>query len=125
MNEVLIPNKDTFKQIYHPSLLETDKEIYDLVKCKKHGGYGGIILLTFNHIDEAKKFYENIKLYKGTGLTSNLTLIWQYYLGMDTKRYEMNYGCEFDKTMLRISVGLEDPKKLIEIFQDVIQEMKN
>ena len=125
LNEVLIPNKDTFKQIYHPSLLETDKEIYDLVKCKKHGGYGGIILLTFNHIDEAKKFYENIKLYKGTGLTSNLTLIWQYYLGMDTKRYEMNYGCEFDKTMLRISVGLEDPKKLIEIFQDVIQEMKN
>lgn len=63
-------------------------------------------------------------MYKGVGLTANLTLIWQYYLGMDTKRYEMDYDCEFDKTMLRISVGLEDPRKLIQIFKDVIKEMK-
>lgn len=125
LDEVLIPNKNLFKKIYHPSLLEADKEIYDLVRYKKHGGYGGIILLTFNQIDEAKKFYEKIKLYKGVGLTANLTLIWPYYLGMDTKRYEVEYSCEFDKTMLRISVGLEDPKKLIEIFRDVIKEITN
>lgn len=125
LNEVLLPNKHIFKKIYHPSLLETDKDIYDLVKSKKHGGYGGIILLTFNQLNEAKKFYENIKLYKGTGLTANLTLIWPYYLGMDTRRYEMNYDCQFDKTMLRVSVGLEDPKKLIKIFNDVIKVLQN
>lgn len=122
MQDVFIPNKSQFKEIYHPSLPHSGQETYDLVKCKKHGGYGGIILLTFHSLEEAKQFYNNVKLYKSIGLGTNLTLLWPYYLGMDTKEYELKYGCEFDKTMIRICIGLEDPKVLSDTFLNALKK---
>lgn len=124
MQDIFIPNKAQFKEIYHPSLLHAGQDAYDLVKCKKYGGYGGIILLTFNSIEESKQFYDNINLYKGIGLGTNLTLAWPYYLGLDVKEYESKYQCQFDKTMIRICIGLEDPKILTDIFKDVLQKTK-
>ncbi|WBF14763.1 hypothetical protein N7582_004234 [Saccharomyces uvarum] len=112
-----------FKKIYYPNL--TSKETltnYDMVRCKKEGGYGGLFSLTFHDEDHAEAFYDNLQLNKGPSLGTNFTLVFPYTLM--TYYHEMAMAEKFgvERNLLRISVGLENQLTLGKIFQKAIDQ---
>ncbi|AMD22100.1 HGL240Cp [Eremothecium sinecaudum] len=124
LKDTLIPFEGKlFKKIYYPSLTsEETKRNYDAVKCSPNGGYGGLFSLTFLHEKQAKTFYNELKLSKGPSLGTNFTLACPYtvlahYAEIDEVAM---YGIE--KSLVRVSVGLEDIEYLKKAFLHAAEE---
>ncbi|QHS75203.1 putative cystathionine gamma-synthase SPAR_M00480 [Saccharomyces paradoxus] len=112
-----------FKKIYYPNL--TSKETltnYDMVRCKKEGGYGGLFSLTFHDEGHAAAFYDNLKLNKGPSLGTNFTLAFPYTLMTYYHELDMAEKFGVERNLLRISVGLESQSILGKIFQEAIDK---
>jgi cystathionine beta-lyase/cystathionine gamma-synthase len=62
----------TVKQVYYPKYSET-RPYYD--KCRTpHGGYGGLLSVTFYAKKDAVTFFDNLDAVKGPSLGTNFTL---------------------------------------------------
>ncbi|CEP60965.1 cystathionine gamma-synthase LALA0_S02e03708g [Lachancea lanzarotensis] len=123
LDNVLIPQEGKlFKKIYHPSLTsqETTKN-YDAVKCTK-GGYGGLFSLTFYSETQAQVFFDTLQLCKGPSLGTNFTLACPYAILAHYSELDevAKYGVE--RNLVRVSVGLESPEALKEVFRHAVTE---
>ena len=106
------------KQVNYPKYSES-KPFYDACKLPD-GGYGGLLSATFYSISDAEAFYDNLDTHKGPSLGTNFTLsspfvLLAHYAELD---WAAQYGCE--ASLVRFTVGLEDTKRLKEVFQTAL-----
>ncbi|PPJ54503.1 hypothetical protein CBER1_02473 [Cercospora berteroae] len=103
------------KQVNYPKY-SPSKDNYDACRLPD-GGYGGLLSATFHSVEDAAIFYDNLNTHKGPSLGTNFTLsspfvLLAHYLELD---WAAKYGCEV--SLVRFSVGLEDPGQLIKVFR--------
>ena len=78
-------------------------------KYKNAGaGYGGIISVEFETIEEAKIFYNSLTCKKGPSLGTNYTLACPYTMLAHYYERDFAENCGVPFHLIRISVGLED-----------------
>ncbi|KAH6917798.1 cystathionine gamma-synthase [Coprinopsis sp. MPI-PUGE-AT-0042] len=85
------------------------------------GGFGGLFSLTFTSLEASRAFFDNLPSYKGPSLGTNFTLacpftILAHYTELD---WAEQYGV--DRGLIRISVGLEDTKTLLDAFETAVK----
>nr|POE93265.1 cystathionine gamma-synthase [Quercus suber] len=103
------------KQVNYPKYSDT-KEYYDACRLPE-GGYGGLLSATFHRMEDAQVFYDHLNTQKGPSLGTNFTLsspfvILAHYTELD---WAAQFGC--DATLVRFSVGLEEPEVLKQVFE--------
>lgn len=122
MNELLLSNEGKiFKKIYYPTV--SSKETfanYESVRTER-GGYGCMFSMTFYSEEEAKTFYNSLKVFKGPSNGTNFTLACPYV--QLAHRFELEEVSEYgaDPSLIRISVGLEDTQWLLDVFSSAIE----
>lgn len=103
------------KKVYYPELCET-RANYDDCRLPT-GGYGGLLSAMFQSVDHSAAFYDALDTAKGPSLGTNFTLSSPYV--MLAHYTELDWVKQFglDASLIRFSVGLEDPDELIKTFQ--------
>ncbi|KAM5364357.1 hypothetical protein ACJZ2D_011554 [Fusarium nematophilum] len=95
-------------QINHPSLGPTSPW-YE--RCRRQeGGYGNVLSVVFHNPDSAQRFYDSLDVCKGSSFGTNFTLAIPY---VQLACYWTQEKCEkygLPRHIIRISVGLENPK---------------
>jgi cystathionine gamma-synthase len=106
------------KQVYYPRDSPT-RAFYDHCRLP-NGGYGGLASATFHSVKDAELFYDALQTSKGPSLGTNFTLASPFVLLAHYGELEWaaQYGCE--QSLVRFSVGLEDPETLVKTFQDAL-----
>ncbi|QLL32449.1 hypothetical protein HG536_0C06180 [Torulaspora globosa] len=124
LQNVLIPQSGKlFKKIFYPSLTSRETKLhYDAVRCKADGGYGGLFSLTFYRLEQARAFFDALHLCKGPSLGTNFTLACPYAILAHYRELDQvaRYGVE--RSLVRVSVGLENKNYLCQVFQDAIDK---
>lgn len=124
INELLLPLEgEKIKKIYYPSV--SSKETltnYETVRNEK-GGYGCLFSISFFSEKDAKAFYDSLKVFKGPSNGTNFTLACPYVHLAHHSELEEVSGFGVDPNFIRVSVGLEDTKWLIEVFSNAIEAM--
>ena len=94
------------KQVYYPSHRESLKN-YDACRNPR-GGYGGLLSVTFQEVEQAVAFFDALLVQKGPSLGTNFTLSCPYTILAHYGELEWaaRFGVEAD--LIRISFGLED-----------------
>ncbi|KAI8720300.1 hypothetical protein NCS52_00475000 [Fusarium sp. LHS14.1] len=102
------------KSIYYPKYNES-KPHYEAVRLP-NGGYGGLLSVVFYHKAQAQAFFDALPLAKGPSLGTNFTLCSPYALLAHYQ--ELDWAAQFgvDPDLVRVSVGLEEPAELENIF---------
>ncbi|KAF2277560.1 cystathionine gamma-synthase [Westerdykella ornata] len=107
------------KQVYYPKYSPT-RQYYD--RCRNPGGgYGGLLSVTFHTKQDAVAFFDNLDTVKGPSLGTNFTLsspyvILAHYGELD---WAASWGVESD--LVRVSVGLEEANKLVQVFRRALE----
>jgi cystathionine gamma-synthase len=107
------------KHVYYPKI-SSSRANYDACRNPK-GGYGGLLSVTFQHPDQAVRFFDTLEVQKGPSLGTNFTLacpftILAHYTELD---WTSSWGVEPD--LVRVSVGLEDPEDLAGRFDRALK----
>ena len=110
------------KKVFYPKL-NPSRANYDAFRTAE-GGYGGLLSIVFHNDAHAIIFYDAIETAKGPSLGTNFTLtspytILAHYTEMD---WAEKYGVE--RGLVRISVGLEEKERLIEIFESALDAVR-
>lgn len=102
----LLHHSPATKAVYYPKL-RPSKTNYDACR-NPGGGYGGLLSVTFNHIQEAVVFFDTLAVLKGPSLGTNFTLACPYVIL--AHYHELEWAAKFgvEPDLVRISVGLED-----------------
>jgi cystathionine gamma-synthase len=110
------------KQVYYPKN-RPSKAYYD--QCRNAGGgYGGLLSVTFRHVEEAVVFFDALEVQKGPSLGTNFTLSSPYTI---LAHYdELDWAAQFgvDADLVRISVGLENDADLAAIFERALSAVE-
>ena len=85
-------------------------------------GYGGLFTLEFSSIAVAAAFFDASHVHKGPSLGANITLLQPYVQTVFFKEKEWAARNGVDETIVRVSVGLEDEKLLLDAFKVAIRE---
>lgn len=85
------------------------------------GGFGGLFSLTFAGQRAAEAFYDALACAKGPSLGTNITLACPYTIlaHYDELDWAAQYGVP--KSLVRVSVGLEDASWLQTVFSDALK----
>ncbi|KAI9483209.1 MAG: pyridoxal phosphate-dependent transferase [Benjaminiella poitrasii] len=118
--------------VTHPKV---EKVFYPKYVCRKHfdsikvnsdtAGYGGLFSILLKDEKSAAAFYNHLHCAKGPSLGTNFTLcspytILAHYNELD---WAEQYGvCRY---LVRVSVGLEDKQKLINMFSEALDSIYN
>lgn len=110
------------KRVYYPKL-NPSRSNYDAFRTAE-GGYGGLLSIVFHNDAHAVIFYDAIETAKGPSLGTNFTLtspytILAHYTEMD---WAEKFGVE--RGLVRISVGLEEKERLVEIFDSALDAVR-
>lgn len=106
------------KTVYYPKY--TTAQHY--ARCKRPGGgFGGLFSVTFHDPRVSQAFFDALPCHKGPSLGTNFTLACPYtilghYVELD---WAAEYGVE--KDLVRVSVGMEDQKVLLEGFEKALK----
>ena len=110
------------KQVYYPKY-RPSKIYYE--QCRNvGGGYGGLLSVTFKHVEEAVVFFDALEVQKGPSLGTNFTLSSPYTI---LAHYdELDWAAQFgvDADLVRISIGLEKATDLTAIFERALQAVE-
>ncbi|KAL6946947.1 hypothetical protein ACO0QE_001803 [Hanseniaspora vineae] len=111
-----------FAKIYYPkhTSLETKKNYENVMTST--GGYGEVFSLVFHNLPQAKAFFNNLKLCKGPSLGTNFTLSCPYTIIAHYNELEEVAKYDVAKTLVRVSVGLEDQEYLEKVFLFAIEQ---
>ena len=106
------------KEVYYPKL-NPSRNYYDACKTTT-GGYGGLLSVTFHDPQHAQIFFDDLKIQKGPSLGTNFSLacpfvILAHYTELD---WVQKFGV--DPYLVRISVGLEEPRELSAICSSAL-----
>ncbi|KAJ2960124.1 hypothetical protein NQZ79_g4490 [Umbelopsis isabellina] len=109
------------KDVYYPKYICNDN--YEALKTSD-GGYGGLFSIVLDTEEDASAFYDNLACAKGPSLGTNFTLASPYAI---LAHYtELDWALEFGvpRHLIRVSVGLEDREKLLNIFESALNATK-
>lgn len=118
ISEILI-NSPLVKTVHYPKHNES-KANYDAVKLPS-GGYGGLLSVVFHRKEHAVVFYDSIETAKGPSLGTNFTLTSPYVVLAHYAELDWAASLGVDPDLIRISVGLEDTDRLVEIFRSALR----
>ncbi|SSD59672.1 related to Cystathionine gamma-synthase [Saccharomycodes ludwigii] len=126
VNEVLMPYKGKlFKGVNYITTKDDDDnetlKNYTAIKNPVDGGYGTLCSVTFYDLEKAKAFYDNLKVCKGPSLGTNFTLSCPYTLLAHYFDLEEAAEHGLDKTLIRISIGMENREELKTVFNKAIK----
>ncbi|PVH78483.1 putative cystathionine gamma-synthase [Cadophora sp. DSE1049] len=116
----LLLNHLSVEQVNHPSLGPTSPW-YEKVK-RRDGGYGNVLSVVFRSADFARRFYDSLDVCKGSSFGTNFTLAVPY---VQLACYWDQDKCEkygLPRHIIRISVGLEDPKEIVGRIEAALRE---
>ena len=94
--------------VLHPSKCKNFQSL-----MKPGAGYG--CLLSFQlkgDLEKTKRFYDSLRVCKGPSLGTNFTLACPYVLLAHYQELEWAKDCGLPSSLMRVSVGLEEPKEL-------------
>jgi len=111
----LLQNCDLIAQVYHPSISPT-KHHYDSIR-NADGGYGGLISFVFHEEAAAICFFNTVNIHKGPSLGTNFTLACPYAILAHYHELDEIAQWGVDRNLIRISIGLEEPRDLLAILQ--------
>lgn len=106
------------EQVWYPQW--KCREAYDALRTPE-GGYGSLItFLTKNHLESAAHVYDALEVCKGPSLGTNFTLASPFTLLAHYR--ELDWAARYGvlSTMIRISIGLEDPEELWQRFEKAL-----
>ena len=110
------------KKVYYPKY-RPSKIYYD--QCRNaNGGYGGLLSVTFKHVEEAVIFFDALEVEKGPSLGTNFTLSCPFVI---LAHYgELDWAAQFgvDADLVRVSIGLENTAELTAIFERALTAVK-
>ncbi|KAK9681201.1 Cystathionine gamma-synthase [Basidiobolus ranarum] len=107
-------------KIYYPKY--NMRESYDSYKSLE-GGYGGLFSIILESEEAATQFFDNLECAKGPSLGTNFTLVCPYTI---LAHYtELDWASQFGITryLVRVSVGLESPEYLLQVFKDALDHI--
>lgn len=125
LTKVLLPEEGKLiKKVYYPTVSseETFKN-YERVR-NRQGGYGCLFSIAFHNEEDAKCFYDSLKVFKGPSNGTNFTLACPYvHLAHHFELVEVaELGA--DPNLVRVSVGLEEFQGLREVFLNALEVTK-
>lgn len=100
------------KAVYYPKTSPT-RANYDAYR-NPNGGYGGLLSVTMKQPEHAVTFFDALEVEKGPSLGTNFTLCCPYVILAHYSELEWASQFGIDPDLVRISVGLEDQKDLID-----------
>ena len=103
-------------RVLHPEFCSNFNKI-----MRPNAGYG--CLLSFElkgGLEQAKTFYDSLKVCKGPSLGTNFTLVSPYVLLAHYNELEWAEECGVSPSLLRVSVGLEEPSSLWGTFKNAL-----
>ena len=117
------PASSAIKTVFYPKYITRENyERCRITDAEDHhddepGGFGGLFSLTFASSGASRAFFDALPFQKGPSLGTNFTLACPYtilahYTELD---WAAQYGVE--EGLVRISVGMEDVRTLLEGFE--------
>ncbi|KAK9241017.1 pyridoxal phosphate-dependent transferase [Lipomyces kononenkoae] len=109
------------KNVFYPKLSST-RQFYD--DCRtENGGYGGLLSIVFQEPHNAQAFFDAVHTAKGPSLGTNFTLLCPYTViaHFNEQDWASEYGV--DPFLVRVSVGLENTKDLVETFSNALETL--
>lgn len=125
LKNLLLPEEGkTLKKIYYPTV--SSKETFQNFEAvrNEHGGYGCLFSMAFYSEGDAKAFYDILGVFKGPSNGTNFTLACPYvHLAHHLEIEEVSkFGA--DPNFIRVSVGLEDPQWLLNVFSSALEVLR-
>lgn len=116
----LLTASPLIRKVLHPLTSDT-KPYYDDIKTP-NGGYGGLILILFHDPKHARTFFNTVNIHKGPSLGTNFTLACPYTVLAHYGEIEEVAKWGVDRDLIRVSIGLEDPRYLMDAFETALKE---
>ncbi|GEQ67071.1 hypothetical protein JCM33374_g734 [Metschnikowia sp. JCM 33374] len=116
----LLNSSPLVSKVYYPSLSES-KKYYDEIKTPG-GGYGGLLSLVLREPKRDHAFFDSLKLHKGPSLGTNFTLACPYAILAHYQELDEIAEWGVDRSLIRISIGLEEKDELLKILQKSLDE---
>jgi len=118
-------NHPLIEQVLHPSFGPTFPN-YERHRRRDGdgGGYGNILSVVFKSSESARYFYDTLDVCKGSSFGTNFTLAIPY---VQLACYWTQDKCEkygLPRHVLRVSVGLEDPREICRKFALALAEVE-
>ncbi|KAJ7366749.1 pyridoxal phosphate-dependent transferase [Mycena albidolilacea] len=114
------------RDVFYPKYVT--RERYERCRIKadpalgiEEGGYGGLFSVTFTSLPAATAFFDNLACYKGPSLGTNFTLACPYAVLVHYSEMEWAASFGVDETMVRVSVGMDEPVGLLAGFQKAVE----
>lgn len=115
--------RSSITAVYYPSLcwsVENYRAQMRAPTADFKPGFGGLFTIEFESVEKASMFFDSAAVHKGPSLGASMTLLQPYVQTVfhQEKEWAARYGLK--ETIVRVSVGLEDPRKLLKIFNDAM-----
>lgn len=88
---------------------------------QQESGYGGLFSITFNTLASSRAFFDALSCCKGPSLGTNFTLACPYTVLAHYLELEWAAEWEVEEGLVRVSVGLEEEKTLLEWFGSALK----
>ncbi|KAG5930108.1 hypothetical protein E4U53_002300 [Claviceps sorghi] len=116
--------KHPLTQVYHPSTSTWSRLNYEArmrpATAEFEPGYGSVFTLEFDTVASSERFFNALDVCKGPSIGANFTLALPYcqVVFAQEKEWAAQYGVR--ETIIRVSVGLEDARVLLDKFSAAI-----
>lgn len=106
------------EKVLHPITDETG--FYDHL-LRDEGGHGCLMSFVLKDKSRAPRVYDAMEFCKGPSLGTNFTLVCPYTLLAHYDELDWAESCGVDRTLFRVSVGLEPAELIIERFKKALE----
>lgn len=104
--------------VYHS--IADDSGLYDHLQ-KADGGHGCLLSFVLKDRASAPRVYDAMQFSKGPSLGTNFTLVCPYTLLAHYDELDWAERCGVDRTLIRVSVGLEPTEVIIERMKQALE----
>ena len=124
LHSLVSDKESSVSRVYYPTVSPT-RANYDTYKRPQtpefQPGYGCLFSVEFDSLEAAIAFYNNLHVHDGPHLGAHLTIALPYVRAVYGEQLEKGEEYGLRQTQIRISVGLEEPQELLQIFRYAIQ----
>lgn len=114
------------KNVYYPKYMTPSHYIASIrpqnPDATQSGGFGALFSVTFTSDLASRAFFDALPCYKGPSLGTNFTIACPYTILAHYTETEWALGWGVEVGLVRISVGLEDPKMLREWITGALEK---
>lgn len=106
------------EQVYHS--ISDDSGLYDHL-VRNDGGHGCLLSFVLKDRSKAPAVYDALEFCKGPSLGTNYTLVCPYTLLAHYEELEWAEKCGVDRTLIRVSCGLEPAEIILERMRKALE----